>query len=193
MRRRRSIAVADRTVLTIVGLALVIAGAAAVAIGAGLLRDIASPDDRLDMSGVDVAASAGWWPIAAGAAALLLILFGLWWILAHRPGTSTKVLGLPGSRSGDRLRIEPDTVAAAAESVLQDDPQVRGASLRLAEEDHALVVVGRVRVAPLADLDTVVRRVDETLGDASRVLGHELAGRVHLTVARRGDVERHVR
>lgn len=183
---------ADRTILTIVGLALVLAGAAAVAIGAGLLPDIASPDDGLDMSGISTVSSASWWPIAAGVAALLLVLLGLWWILAHRPGKRTKVLGLPGSRTGDRLRVDPDAVAAAAESVLEEDPQVRAATLRLREEDRALVVVGRVRVAPRADVDTVALRVDETLRDAGRVLGRELVGRVHLAVAPRGRAERRV-
>ncbi len=193
MRRRRSVAAPDRTILTIVGLALVIAGAAAVAVGAGLLRNVASPDDRLDMSGVNAAVSASWWPIAAGVAALLLVLLGLWWIRAHRPGPRTKVLGLPGSRTGDRLRVDPDAVAAAAESVLEEEPEVRAASLRLREEDRALVVVGRIRVAPRADVDTVARRVDETLRDAGRVLGRELVGRIHLAVAPRGRAERRVR
>jgi hypothetical protein len=193
MRRRRNIAAADRTILTIVGLVLVVAGVAAVAIGAGLLRRIASPDDRLDTSGLDPALSAGWWPVAAGAAALLLVLLGLWWILAHRPGPRTRVLGLPGSRTGDRLRVEPDAVVAAAESVLEEDPQVRAASLGLRDEDNALVVVGRVRVAPRADVDTVAETVDDTLRDVGRMLGRELVGRVHLSVARRGDAERRVR
>jgi hypothetical protein len=193
MRRRRHVAGADRTILTILGLVLVLAGAAAIAIGAGLLREVASPDDSLSTAGATAATSEPWWPVAAGLAALLLLLLGLWWILAHRPGPRTKVLGLPGSRTGERLRVEPDAVAAAAESVIEEDPHVRGVSLRLREEDRALVVVGKVRVAPRADVATVAQRVDETLRDAGRVLGRELVGRVHLAVAPRAKAERRVR
>ncbi|WP_125778297.1 hypothetical protein [Antribacter gilvus] len=193
MRRRRRVAAVDRTILTIVGLALVLAGAAALAIGAGVLRAVASPDDRLDMSGVRTALSADWWPIAAGVAALLLVLLGWWWILSHRPGPRTKVLGLQGSRTGDRLRVEPDSVASAAEEVFEEDEHVRGANLHLREERDTLVVTGRVRVAPRADVDLVARRADETLRDAGRMLGRDLTGRVHLSVAPRGKAERRVR
>jgi hypothetical protein len=91
------------------------------------------------------------------------------------------------------VRVEPDAVAAAAESVIEEDPHVRGVSLRLREEDRALVVVGKVRVAPRADVATVAQRVDETLRDAGRVLGRELVGRVHLAVAPRAKAERRVR
>jgi hypothetical protein len=192
MRRRRHVVAVDRTILTIVGLVLLVAGAAALAIGAGLLPRLASPEDRLDMGGVTAATTAGWWPIAAALAALLLVLLGLWWILAHRPGERTRVLGLPGSRTGDRLRVDPDAVTSAAESVLAENLHVRSASLRLREEDRDLVVVGRVKVSPRADLATVAHQIDETLRDVGRVLGRELVGRVHLAVAPRGKAERSV-
>jgi membrane protein implicated in regulation of membrane protease activity len=193
MRRRRHVVAVDRTILTIVGLVLVLAGAVGIAIGSGLLRTLVPPDSALDMGGVTAALSASWWPVAAALTALLLVLLGLWWILAHQPGPRTKVLALSGSRTGDRLRIQPDAVAAAAQSVLEEDPHVRAASLGLRDEDHVLVVVGRVRVSPLANLDTVARRIDDALRDAGRVLGRELVGRVHLAVARRGKAERNVR
>lgn len=198
MRRRRHVAGVDRTILTIVGLVLVVAGLAGIAVGTGVLQNVprlavVPPDATLDLSGVTAVLSADWWPAVAAVAALLLLALGLWWILAHRPGKRTRALTLPGSRTGDRLRVEPDAVAAAAASVLQEDPHVRGATLGLRQEDRALVVVGTVRIAPQAHLDTVAERIDETLRDAARVLGRELVGRVHLAVAPRGRTERRVR
>lgn len=190
MRGRRHVVGVDRTLLTLVGLALVAGGAMLVAVRAGWLPAVAPPDAVVDVSGATAAVAETWWAGACAVAALVLVALGLWWLLAHRPGPRTAVLTLPGSRSGDRLRVAPDAVTRAATADVEADPQVRSASLGLRQERGALVLTGRVRAAPRADVAALGALVDETTRRTAQVLSREVAGRVHLSVARRGSAER---
>lgn len=188
MRGRRRVVGVDRTLVTLVGVLLVLGGAGLVAVRAGLLPSVASPDVELDV-GADVVAQP-WWAGACAVAGVVLVALGLWWLLAHRAGPRTSRLTLPGSRTGDRLRVVPDVVTHAAVAELEIDPHVRSAALALREEAGVLVLTGRVRVAPRADVAALGDLVGGTARRTAEVLSRDLAGRVHVAVVRRGTSER---
>ncbi|MFI2105317.1 hypothetical protein ACH436_18645 [Isoptericola sp. NPDC019693] len=193
MRGRRRVVGADRALLTLLGLVLLVAGAGLVALASGWLpagAGLPGPGEAVDVPAVADAPDATWWPVACAVAAVVLVLVGLWWLLAHRPGPRTAATSLPGSRTRDRLRVVPDAVTRAASAELDADPRVRSAALGLAEEHGGLVLVGRVRVASRTDVAALGALVDGVAHDTARVLGRDLSGRVHLAVARRGAAER---
>lgn len=190
MRSRRHVVGFDRSVLTVLGVILVVGGAALVAVRAGWLSDLVPPDPVTDVSAVVSTADRSWWPAACFGAALLLVAAGSWWVLAHGPGPRTGSLTLPGSRTGDRLRVVPDAVTRAAQEAVESDSQVRAASLALREERGELVLVGRVRVPPRADVAALGALLEETARSAAQVLGRDVTGRVHVAVARRGRPDR---
>jgi len=195
MRARRRVVGADRALLTLLGLVLLVAGVGLVALASGWMpagAGMPGPGDGIDVPAMAAAPDARWWPAACAVAAVVLVVVGVWWLLAHRPGPRTTAMPLPGSRTGDRLRVVPDAVTRAATAELEDDPRIRSGALGLAEEQGRLVLVGRVRVAPRTDVQAVGTLVDDVAHRTAQVLGRDLSGRVHLAVARRGAAERHV-
>ncbi|MFE5294432.1 hypothetical protein ACFQ8T_19810 [Isoptericola sp. NPDC056618] len=195
MRGRRHVVGADRALLTLLGLVLLVAGVGLVALASGWVpagAGMPGPGEEVAVPAMAAAPDAPWWPAACAVAAVVMVVVGLWWLLAHRPGPRTTSMPLPGSRTRDRLRVVPDAVTRAATAELDDDPRVRSAALGLAEEHGRLVLVGRVRVAPRTDVTAVGTLVDGVAHRTAQVLGRDLSGRVHLAVARRGSAERHV-
>ncbi len=187
MRRGHHVVVVDRILLALLGLVLVVVGAALVVAQVGWPDGVAERlPDRLDLGTVQDAVTASWWPPAIGALGLLLVGLGLWWLLTHLPARPARVARLPGSRSGDRLEIEPAAVARAAGRHAAASPHVRSARLVLAEEHGSTVLRGTVRVGQHAPLEQVAEHLGQVTTEASQVLGDDrLTGRVHLTVARR--------
>ncbi|MGF0115035.1 hypothetical protein ACQFYA_01755 [Promicromonospora sp. Marseille-Q5078] len=195
MRTRRHVVGVDRTVLTVVGTVLLLGGAGLVALAAGWLSDVGGlpgPGAAADLSPLASATSEPWWAGVCAGAAVVLLALGVWWLLAHRPGARTGELPLPGSRTGNRLRVVPDAVTRGAAAALEADARVRAAALVLREEHGRLVLHGRVRVASRTDVVEVGALVDDVARQVADVLGRDLQGRVHLAVARRGGAARRV-
>lgn|SRR5690606_6034050 len=190
MRRRRPVVAVDRMILSVLGLLLVLVGSSGLAGAAGLIELPGTRHGEISLGTAVDAPDAPWWPGAAAGAAALLVLLGLWWVLAHRPGARTTTIALPGSQTGDRLRVAPDAVAGAAAAAVETDPQVRSATLALRSERGTLVLVGRLRTAPRADLVSLGEAVDRAASQVGTVLGRDVTGRIRLAVARRGIAER---
>ncbi|WP_431835539.1 hypothetical protein [Cellulomonas sp. Y8] len=180
----------DRTVLTVLGLLLLVVGGLALAAGAGWTSGVRVGSVGLDPSTVDVggavsATSRSWWAGACAVAAVGLIVLGVLWLLRHLPPGGLPDQALPGSRTGERLRVDPGAVARGAEDRLEADPRVRGARLAVRRERAGLVLGGEVKVDARVDLPEVAALVDRVLREAAGVLGSPLAGRVRLRVSRR--------
>lgn len=194
MTGRRTTAL-DRVVLGVLGVLLVVAGALALAAGAGWTRDVRLGSvpigpRTLDLGALDRAAGAGWWPAACAGAALVLLVLGVAWLVGHLPGGRVPDAALPGSRTGDRLRVVPDAVARGAQDQLAADPRVRGARVGVRQERGAPLLTGTVSVDARADLADVASLVDRVVREAGAVLGSDLAGRVRIQVRRRGATRR---
>ncbi|WP_369054241.1 hypothetical protein [Kineococcus terrestris] len=184
----------DRLVAVLLGLVLVAAGAAAVAWYAGWLAQLLpGTPERLSTGPVADAVAAGWFAGACAAAAVVLALLALWWLIAHVPRRGAPAVSLPGSRDGDRLVLEADAPADAAAEALAAAPGVRSASGRTVVDRGRLVVELRAVVEPSADLEEVGRAADEVSRQLRTVVGRgDVAGRVRLSVAR-GDRTARVR
>lgn len=180
----------DRTVLTVLGLLLLVVGGLALAAGAGWTSGARVGSVDLDPSAVDVdgavaATGRAWWAGACAVAGVGLIVLGVLWLLRHLPPGGLPDQALPGSRTGERLRVDPGAVARGAEDRLAADPRVRRARLAVRREREGLVLDGEVRVDARVDLPEVTALVDRVVQEAAAVLGSPLAGRVRLRIGRR--------
>ena len=180
----------DRTVLTVLGLLLLVVGGLALAAGAGWtsgarVGTVDLDPETVDLSGAVAATSESWWAGACAVAGVGLVLLGVLWLLRHLPPGGLPDQPLPGSRTGERLRVDPSAVARGAEGRLQADARVRGARLAVRRERGGLVLAGQVRVDARVDLTEVTALVDRVVRESEAVLGAPLAGRVRLRVGRR--------
>jgi hypothetical protein len=189
----RATAVTDRLVLALLGLVLVAAGVLAVAWRTGWAERWwpSGPagdgwSDRLPTLDATGLVEAPWWPWACLGAALLLVLLGLRWLVAHLPGRVDKRFTLAGSDAGGRLRVDLGAVADAAADDLAADGAVRSSSGRVAHDGRRRCVDLVAGVDPHADLRSVRRAVDATVGRLGGALGDAVPVRVRVEVARGG-------
>jgi len=185
----RSAVLIDRTATLVVGLLLLLLGAAAIVwylVGVGWVGSVPGVPGRLRTTGLQDVAATTWWPWALGAAGVVLILLGLRWAAAHLPDRGVGRLRLAGSGSGGRLEIDADAVAAAAADSLERCEGVRSARGRVVRERGQLLVSVRATVEHGADLAVVGRAGDAVSTEVAEALGRDdLRCSVRLHVAHR--------
>lgn len=147
----RATASVDRTSTAVLGLALVAAGGAAVAWERGEIAD----GRALTAPFTENLQDAGWWPWALGAAAIVLILIGLRWLLAHLPRRSIGSIALSNSGSDGRLTVDLGTAARSAAQTLADRPGIVSASGRSVSDR------GQRTIEITATLDPTATTLDE--------------------------------
>ncbi|GAA4843421.1 hypothetical protein GCM10023221_21970 [Luteimicrobium xylanilyticum] len=191
-RAPRGTVVVDRVVAAVVGLLLVVGGAALVALGTGWLqRRRPALADTLDTSWVATQSARSWWPWALAVVAVVLAVVAVWWLAAHRPEPRAGTLPLRGEVPGARLWVASGPVVEVVSGLVERDPQVRSTSLALVRERGRLVLTGAVVVDSDADLDSVTDAVASGLDELGRVLGRDdVETRIHLGVASRGRTAR---
>jgi hypothetical protein len=185
----------DRVLTLLTGIVLLVLGLGAAGWGAGWLVEVWTSAPRtLQLRTATDAFALSWWPWAAGIAGAVLVLLGLWWLLAHLPRRGVGMLPLPGSGKEGRLLIDPSGAASTAADVLADTPGVRSSSSRVLRDRGQLVVELKAVVEPTADLSSVIGATDAVTADLQQVLGRDDArARVRLAVARRGRTASRVR
>lgn len=158
---KRATASVDRTSTAVVGLALIALGAGAVAWERGEFPG----RERLDAAFVDTAIDAGWWPWALGAAAIVLVLLGLWWLLAHLPRRSVGTVAFASSADADvdgRLSVDLGTAArSAAKSLAAHDGVVSATGRSVSDRGQRVVEI-------TATLDPTVTSLDKVAGAAAQ-------------------------
>jgi hypothetical protein len=177
----------NRIGLAVVGAALLLAGAAALARGLDLLPDLlGSPDAPVtDQATRDVAADQPWfWPVLA-VVLVVIALLGLRWLIVQ---TRTDALGT--------LRLEPDaglgttrlparTVTGALSDDLGRSPYLRRVTATLtgnAARPHLHLAAA---MAPTAEPGAVRERVHEALDRSRQALEEpQLPTTVHLRAGR---------
>lgn len=192
---RRRVLGLDRVLAVLFGLVLFVVGVGAAAWYTGGLRRLwpqfpeqVSTQKTSDLINTD------WWPWASGAVGALLVLLGLWWLIAHLPRRGVGSLVLPGSGRTGRLRVDPSGPAATAAEVLADTPGVRSAHSKVLHDRGELVVALTATIDPRAELSEVITAADTVAADLHTVLGRDDArARIHLTVARRARTQSRVR
>lgn len=162
---KRATASLDRTSTAVVGLALIALGGGAIAWQRGKFPG----RERIDATFVDTTIDAGWWPWALGAAAIVLVLLGLWWLLAHLPRRSVGTVAFastPDSEVDGRLSVDLTTAAKSAAKSLADHPGVVSASGRSVSDRGERVVEISATLDPAAtSLDAVSAAAAQTRND----------------------------
>lgn len=187
----RATSAGDRLVAALLGLLLLASGVLVVAWRAGWAEQLlpAGPTgdgwaDRLAAPDLGAVVSASWWPWACLGAAVLLVLLGLRWLVAHLPGRVDKRLRLDGSDDSGRLAADLGAVAdAAADDLARRDP-VRSADGRCRQDRGRRFVDLVARVDPHADLPSVRTAADDTLARLGEALGDAVPVRVRVRVGR---------
>ena len=183
---RRSVLGLDRFLAIVLGLCLLVAGAAVASWYTGWLGDVwtATPK-KLSTAGAADVVEMSWWPWAALGAGVLAVVLGLWWLIAHLPRRGVGMLVLPGSGKTGRLLVDPTGPAGAAADTLADTPGIRNAHAKVLRDRGELVVAITGTVDPSADLSEVAAAADAVTTDLQTVLGRDDArARVRFSVAR---------
>ena len=158
---KRATASVDRTSTAVVGLALIALGGGAIAWERGELPG----RERLDAAFVDTAVDAGWWPWALGAAAIVLVLLGLWWLLAHLPRRSVGTVAFASTVDSDvdgRLSVDLGTAArSAAKSLATHEGVVSATGRSVSDRGQRVVEI-------TATLDPAVTTLDKVAGAAAQ-------------------------
>ncbi|WP_433334041.1 alkaline shock response membrane anchor protein AmaP [Spirillospora sp. CA-294931] len=149
----------NRFGLTVTGLLLLAAGGAALALGLGAWGDRRRSEPVLADRTRDFAADNSWfWP-AVAAAAVVVALFGLTWLLAQ--GRSERIRGL-SLESDDRegaTNLSGKALAEALEAEIEDFPGVRRAKARLLGTSQRPRLKINVSYGHSADLSALRRHI----------------------------------
>ncbi len=184
---RRRVLGLDRVLAVVFGLILFVFGVGAAAwYNGGLRRLFPQFPKQVSTQKTSDLINTDWWPWTSGALGALLVLLGLWWLIAHLPRRGVSALVLPGSSRAGRLRINPSGPAATAAEVLADTPGVRTAHSKVLRDRGELVIALTATIDPRAELNDVITAADTVASDLQTVLGRDDArARIHLSVARR--------
>ncbi|MEO9323189.1 hypothetical protein ABFT23_06830 [Nocardioides sp. C4-1] len=142
----------DRLGVAVVGLLLVAGGLLVLDL---CLEVTGSYPDRVDPAPVARAVDAGWWPWASGTGGVVLVVLGLWWLLARIPRRGTTTIRLSGSGPEGRLVVDLGSVADAAAAQLMSLAPVASARGDVVRRRGTDVLELRVELAPGADLPSV--------------------------------------
>ena len=123
---KRSTVTTDRLATAVAGAGVLALGAAAAAWQLGRLPVPSGSEVRI--RNLDGIVGAAWWPYALGVVAIVLILIGLRWLYAHRPGQSVGTTELPNSGAAGELSVDVNTAATAAAAELQRHAGIASAS-----------------------------------------------------------------
>ncbi|MDV6260475.1 hypothetical protein [Rhodococcoides yunnanense] len=162
---KRATASLDRTSTGVVGLALIALGGGAIAWERGKFPG----RERIDAAFVDTTVDAGWWPWALGAAAIVLVLLGLWWLLAHLPRRSVGTVAFASTPDSDvdgRLSVDLTTAAkSAAKSLAAHEGVVSASGRSVSDRGERVVEVTATLDPTVASLDTVSAAAAQTRND----------------------------
>jgi hypothetical protein len=172
MKRRRTtlLEVVDRVVVTLLGLALVAAGALIVAIAVDLLE----PPDLTGMTDTALDQLEAWPAAAVIAVAAVVAILGAAFVIRHLlPAHQQRALNeltLPSGEGRHRTEVRARALAKVIEADLTRFPSVRSSSARLVSADPPAVDV-KVSAALSCDLGAlrehvagVVERLEGALG-----------------------------
>ena len=171
---RRSVLGLDRFLAVVVGLCLVVVGAAVASWYTGWLADVwtATPKELSTAGAADVV-EMSWWRWAAIGAGVLAVVLGLWWLIAHLPRRGVGMLVLPGSGKTGRLLVDPAGPASAAADTLADSRASAAHTRRSCATGESSSSRSPARSTRALDLSEVVAAADAVTTDLQAGLGHD--------------------
>lgn len=152
----------DRTVGVVLALALVGAGFLLVDWRLDLVTAL---PDGVRISPLLAASATSWWPFATAVVAVVLVLVGLRWMVAHLPRLGSPDTRLADSSGAGRIDLDTASVARATAADLQSElvlPQARG---RVQVRRGRPTVLLDARCAPGADVADLRERAERVTRD----------------------------
>lgn len=131
----------DRVATALAGLLLIVTGVALIDWKQHIVRH--DYPHRLDLQTLVRWEHAGWWPWATSAAGIVLVLAGLWWLLAHARRARIPTLALPAvqdSTGNGTLTLDTATLEHALTQDLIGHGPVTAARAKTLRDRHGLVV-----------------------------------------------------
>lgn len=183
---RHTAARLNRAWLTLIGLLLLVAGLAAVAIGAGLLPTLAravgltlsrpTPANRLFGAGAASVLGQTWVVALLAVVGIVVALLGLAWLLAQIPRThEAKPFHLYDSAARGLTRCAPDVLTDAVESQIKALPDVSDASAVLRGTAAHPDLTVKVTADDRADIPELLHTLrDQVAGDVGGALDTRL-------------------
>lgn len=164
----RGVLLLDRTVLLLLGVAILLASAFLLVWGLG--RWPGAPE-QVGLTWFNGVPEHPWWPWALGVGGVLAVLLGLRSLLVHARRRRVRHVALPatGPTSG-RLRVDLPAVADAAAERLGRSPQVQAARGHVVVDRGRTVLELVARVDASADLVALRSAVDRTRDELAAVL-----------------------
>lgn len=166
----RAAAAAERVAVLLVGLVLLIVGAAAVAWQRDWIPDAV---DRVDVSGALDLADEAWWPWAVGVLGVLLVAVALTWLGAHARRRGISHLRLPGSGRDGKLTVDSKALLSAAAVPLDETPGLTSRDGKILRDQREQVIELRAALDPGADLDEAADAAERAAGVLGSYLGPE--------------------
>ena len=177
----RAAAGVERVAVLLVGLALLVVGAAAAA----WERDwIPGAVERVDASALVDRTGERWWPWVVGLLGLVLVVLGLLWLRAHARRRTLARLKLPGSGRGGALEADSGALVDAASAALAEAPGVTSRGGRVWRDQREVVVELRGGLDPGADLDEVADAADQAAAVLGECLGPRTPARCRVVLVR---------
>lgn len=178
---------ANRVVLLVIGVILLVGGLAALLVGLGVFGS-----DRAEQPVLTGEASqfaddnAFWfWPLVA-LVAIIVGLLALWWLLIQARSNRVPTVDLEQDRTRGRTRVHADAVTDAVADEIESYRGVTSASARLVESSLGPRLSLRVNLDGRTDIGEVRRRVEsQALAHTRTALStDELPTRLELVVPR---------
>ncbi len=172
----------NRVLLTLLGLVLLLAGAAGLLFGLGAFGDTLAGEQVVagEVERFVVDQAAWFWPVVA-AVSLLLALLALRWLVLQLQSDRVGDLDLTERRNEGETRVDGTAVTDALVAATEATPGVQSASARLVRVRGADQLVLLVRLADRAELAEVRRALAEgPLTDLRRALGSETGPQVRV-------------
>lgn len=157
----------DRLATTIAALLLLAVGA----LGVWWWSDSSPFPASSNTASVERVVREDWFPWAAGAAGVFLVLLAIRWIAAHLDRNDVKQLTLRGSGSEGALVVTAGKVAGAAAEAFQDTLGVRSARGTVTRDRGQLIAKINATIDDDADLAHVAERADLVSAQLRQVLG----------------------
>ena len=157
----------NRTVLALIGLVLLAAGVGGLLLSLNLIADGTGQWPVVPDSVVEFATSTSWLPWAAAAAAVVVALLGLWWLLAQFRVDWPGQLDLTGDRPDGTTTLAAGALTDAVEEDAASIRGVTGASANLRSQPTRRLDL-TVNLAAFADLGEVRRRLEQQTAARTR-------------------------
>jgi hypothetical protein len=142
----------DRPAAAVFGLLLLAAGG----VIADWRFDFAGVWTRFDPDAADSAVDADWFPWTALAAAIVLAILALWWLLARLPRAAEGRVALAATGS-DRIDLDARSVAPRLRADLERNAPVDHVTSRRLDRKGGQLIRLRAHVDPRADGESLIK------------------------------------